>query len=202
MSFDYESAAGLLDLCQARGLAIWQVALERERAESGQPAESLLARMRAHYLAMRESILGGLRIQGLSTSGLSGGDAAKLLAYANSPRPLFGRKFARTIAYGFAVLEHNAQFGRIVATPTAGSAGIVPACLLSLQEDEGLDDEACARALFTAAGIGVIIGKNACFSGARGGCQAEVGSASCMAAAAIVEARGGTPPQACAAAAF
>ena len=100
------------------------------------------------------------------------------------------------------MLELNAQFGRIVATPTAGSAGIVPACLLTLEEDKGLTEEHAARALFTAAGIGVIIGKNACFSGARGGCQAEVGSASSMAAAAIVEAEGGSPRQACDAAAF
>lgn len=202
MSWDYSTAAELLALCAQESLAIWEVALRREEHESGETRQVLLERMLTHYHAMKASIRQGLQISGPSPSGLSGGDAAKLLAYANSPRPLFGAKFARTIAYGFAVLEHNAQFGRIVATPTAGSAGIVPACLLSLQEDEGLSDDACARALFTAAGIGIVIGKNACFSGARGGCQAEVGSASCMAAAAIVEAVGGSPPQACDAAAF
>jgi L-serine dehydratase len=113
-----------------------------------------------------------------------------------------GPHFARTMAYGFAVLETNAQFGRIVATPTAGSAGIVPACLLTLEEAEGLNEDAATIALFTAAGIGVVIGKNACFSEARGGCQAEMGSASSMAAAAIVEAKGVTPALACNAAAF
>lgn len=126
----------------------------------------------------------------------------KLLRYSHSAAPLFGSQFAKTMAYGFAVLETNAAFRRIVATPTAGSAGIVPACLLSLQETHALTEDQIASAMFTAAGIGHIIGANACFSGAQGGCQAEIGSASSMAAAAIVEAIGGTPEQAVNAAAF
>ena len=202
MSYDYDTAAELLQLCETDGLPIWEVTLRREADEQHGSKEVLLGRMRDYYVKMRDSIRLGLTIDQPSSSGLSGGDAKKLLAYSQSEHPLFGSRFARTIAYGFAVLEHNAQFGRIVATPTAGSAGIVPACLLTLEEEEGLTEEQAARALFTAAGIGIIIGKNACFSGARGGCQAEVGSASCMAAAAIVEAGGGSPRQACDAAAL
>ncbi len=202
MSFDYGTARELLALCEEHGLGIWEIALKREAAEQDLPESDLLQRMEEYYRAMRESVRKGLAIDALSPSGLSGGDAKKLMEYSMTEKPLFGSRFARTIAYGFAVLECNAQFGRIVATPTAGSAGIVPACLLSLEEDEGLTEAAAARALFTAAGIGVIIGKNASFSGARGGCQAEVGSASCMAAAAIVEAKNGSPVHACAAAAF
>jgi L-serine dehydratase len=201
-SLNYSSARELRDLCSAATTGISEISLRREAQEQGVCEETLLARMLDYYQTMRESVEKGLALDQESPSGLSGGDAKRLIEYSRSADPLFGSGFARTMAYGFAVLEHNAQFGRIVATPTAGSAGIVPACLLTLQEDEGLSDEAAARALFTAAGIGVIIGKNACFSGARGGCQAEVGSASCMAAAAIVEARGGTPEQACNAAAF
>jgi L-serine dehydratase len=201
-NFDYNKACELLALCEREGCSVGEIAIRRESIEQRIPREQLEDRMRAYYITMRESVEKGLDIANRSPSGLSGGDAKRLIEYSRSDTPLFGHRFARTIAYGFAVLEHNAQFGKIVATPTAGSAGIVPACLLSLQEDEGLSDEAAARALFTAAGIGVIIGKNACFSGARGGCQAEVGSASCMAAAAIVEAKGGTPQQACDAAAF
>ena len=199
---NYETAAQLLELCRKRGLTISEVALQREAAEQDAAPELLLDRMKTHYRTMKESIRRGLEIDTSSPSGLSGGDAKKLWDYAHSGRPLMGPALTRTIAYGFAVLEHNAQFGRIVATPTAGSAGIVPACLLSLEENEGLDEDGAARALFTAAGIGIVIGKNACFSGARGGCQAEVGSASCMAAAAIGEALGGRPEQACEAAAF
>lgn len=199
---DYAKATELLKLCEQQDCSAGEIALQREAREQGVEPDSLLDRMRDYYRTMRESVSKGLAIDKRSGSGLSGGDARRLMAYAQSESPLFGQRFARTIAYGFAVLEGNAQFGRIVATPTAGSAGIVPACLLSLEDDEGLTEDAAARALFTAAAIGVLIGKNACFSGARGGCQAEVGSASCMAAAAIVEAKGGTPVQACNAAAF
>lgn len=202
MRYDYDTAAELLEVCEAEGFPIWKVALRREADEQNGSEEDLLGRMRDYYAKMRDSIRLGLTIDQSSPSGLSGGDAKKLLAYSQSERPLFGSKFARTIAYGFAVLECNAQFGRIVATPTAGSAGIVPACLLSLEEEDGLTETQAAQALFTAAGIGIVIGKNASFSGARGGCQAEVGSASCMAAAAVVEAKGGSPHQACDAAAF
>lgn len=201
-NFDFSSARELLELCTAKKCSIADVTLEREVRESGNSPEELITRMEEYFVRMRESVQKGLQLKNISPSGLSGGDAAKLLEYAQSENPLFGARFARTIAYGFAVLEHNAQFGRIIATPTAGSAGIVPACLLSLQEDRGISDKTAAHALFTAAGIGVIIGKNACFSGARGGCQAEVGSASCIAAAAITEACGGTPEQAVDAAAF
>lgn len=202
MNFNYETASGLLSLCEQHGISISEVAIRRESLEQNCSEDVLLCRMRDYYCKMRDSVHKGLNIQNLSSSGLSGGDAARLLAYSKSERPLFGSNLARTMAYGFAVLECNAQFGRIVATPTAGSAGIVPACLLSLEEDEGLSEESATRGLFAAAGVGVVIGKNASFSGARGGCQAEVGSASCMAAAAIVEAKRGTPKQACAAAAF
>ena len=202
MSFHFSKAAELLALCEARGQSIGAITLEREIEETQTSREVILERMTRYFALMRDSVHKGLGIDSLSRSGLSGGDAKKLFAYSETESPLFGSQFAKTIAYGFAVLETNAAFGRIVATPTAGSAGIVPACLLSLQETHRLTDEQAAHALFTAAGIGHIIGSNACFSGAQGGCQAEVGSASSMAAAAVVEALGGTPQQAVNAAAF
>jgi len=202
MNFHFTKATELLELCFRHSLPISEVTLRREIADTGTPEAEVLGKMERYFDLMRRSVQKGLAIDSLSPSGLSGGDARKLHAYSESAAPLFGSQFARTIAYGFAVLETNAAFGRIVATPTAGSAGIVPACLLSLQETHKLTDAQAARALFTAAGIGHIIGANACFSGAQGGCQAEVGSASSMAAAAIVEAVGGTPAQALNAAAF
>lgn len=202
MSFHFNKATELLALCAEHGLSISEVTLQRETQETNTAREVIMERMERYFGLMRDSVHKGLAIDSLSPSGLSGGDAKKLYAYSQSEAPLFGSQFAKTIAYGFAVLETNAAFGRIVATPTAGSAGIVPACLLSLQETHAITDEQAARALFTAAGIGHIIGANACFSGAQGGCQAEVGSASSMAAAAIVEAVGGTTQQAINAAAF
>ncbi len=202
MNLYYEKASELLALCTLRGESVASVALAREIESSGKSGEELNGRMQGYYDIMRGSIQKGLEITAASPSGLSGGDSGKLLAYSETPSPLLGRQFARTMAFGFAVLETNACFGRIVATPTAGSAGIVPACLFSLQETHGLEDAALVSALFTAAGIGHVISANACFSGAQGGCQAEVGSASAMAAAAIVEGVGGTPQQALNAAAF
>lgn len=201
-SWDYAGAAELIALCEARGCTIAEAALRREMAETGKSEEELLGRMREYFTVMREAVRGGLAIRERSPSGLSGGDAAKLHAYAAGPAPLLGPDLSRTAAYGFAVLEFNARFGRIVATPTAGSAGVVPACLFTLEDTRGLGVDAAGRALFTAAGIGLVIGRRAPFAGAQGGCQAEVGSASAMAAAAIVEAEGGTPRQACEAAAY
>ena len=202
MSLNYSKASELLVLCRELNQSIAEIAITREVEAAQTTRAEALARMSGYYQIMRDSVRSGLDIETISPSGLPGGDARKLLSYSESASPLLGAALARTMAYGFAVLETNACFGKIVATPTAGSAGIVPACLLSLQETHGLDDEASTRALFTAAGIGHIIGANACFSGAQGGCQAEVGSASSMAAAAIVEAVGGTPDQAMDAAAF
>ncbi|HEY0944948.1 MAG TPA: L-serine ammonia-lyase, iron-sulfur-dependent, subunit alpha [Opitutaceae bacterium] len=202
MNWDFETAERLLQLCTEHGLSIGDVALRREIARSNESEATLLARMAGHYRVMRESIRRGLASNTRSATGLSGGDAVRLLDYARGPGPLLGGQVATVAAYGFAVLEHNAQFGRIVATPTAGSAGIVPACLLTLEESRGLDEAGAARALFSAAGVGAVIGQRAPFSGAQGGCQAEVGSAAAMAAAAVAEAEGGTPEQALNAAAF
>jgi len=202
MIYHFSKATELLALCSEHRLSIHEITLAREIEETQKERETILETMKKYFELMRDSVRKGLMIDDLSPSGLSGGDAKKLFAYSQTASPLFGESFAKTIAYGFAVLETNAAFGRIVATPTAGSAGIVPACLLSLQETHGLTDEQAAQALFTAAGIGQIIKANACFSGAQGGCQAEVGSASSMAAAAVTEALGGTPEQAINAAAF
>lgn len=201
-SLDYENASQMLGLAREHNWPLWKLALAREAHLQNCAEEPLLERMIAQYAIMRQAVRDGVQINNLSPSRLSGGDAKRLADYSASGNPLFGPRFARLAAYGFAVLEHNAQFGRIVATPTAGSSGILPACLLDLEENEGLDEMGAAKSLFTAAAIGVVIGKNANFSGARGGCQAEVGSASCMAAAAVAEARGGSPEQACSAGAF
>lgn len=200
--YDYTKAAELLALAEEEQLSLAEVCLRREAARGEANRELLLQRMTDHYRSMRESIRKGLEIDGRSPSGLSGGDAKRLYAYSQTESPLFGADFAKAIAYGFAVLEVNAQFGRIVATPTAGSAGIVPACLYSLEQMHGLSEERAGMALFSASAVGIVIGANASFSGARGGCQAEVGSASCMAAAAIVEAVGGKPAQALEASAY
>lgn len=198
----YTTAAEMLALCDREKISISELALRREVEMTGLSREEIFAKMKTYFQTMRASIRRGLEIRTPSPSGLSGGDAAKVLDYAKSGNALLGEDLTRLIAYSCAVLETNAQFGRIVATPTAGSSGIVPACLVLLEETHGLDEDTLTQALFTASGVGIIIAGNAFLAGAQGGCQAEVGSASCIAAAAIVEALGGTPERACAAGTF
>ena len=200
--FAYSTAAEMLALCEREKISVGELALRREIEMSGRSREEIFGKMRALFRTLRESVLRGLEIRNPSPSGLSGGDAAKVLAYAESGDSLLGATLTRLVACSCAVLETNAQFGRIVATPTAGSSGIVPACLVLLEETRGTDEDALTRALFTASGIGVVIAGNAFLAGAQGGCQAEVGSASCIAAAAVVEALGGSPERACAAGTF
>ncbi|MBP7275726.1 MAG: L-serine ammonia-lyase, iron-sulfur-dependent, subunit alpha [Kiritimatiellae bacterium] len=199
---NFSTAAELLDACRSRGASISEITQLREERSSGKSRAEIRARMRDYWQAMSASIDAGLRATGRSASGLSGGDAAALWAYAEAGPAWGGADLFRTMAYGFAVLESNARHGRIVATPTAGSAGIVPACLRALKESRNLEEETIVTLLFTAAGIGHAIGAQSCFSGAEGGCQAEVGSAAGMAAAAVAEGLGGQPEQVCAAAAF
>lgn len=196
MDFSYRTAAELLDLAQNTGLSISEITQRGEAHSNGQAQKALVARMTDYYRRMKASVEQGLQIAARSQSGLSGGDAARVMNHSQGDliSPL-GAAFERSLAYGLAVLETNAAFGQIVATPTAGSAGIAPACLLTWQEARGASDEAAASGLWTAAGVGRIIGLGACFSGAQGGCQAEIGSACSMAAAALCELDGGSPAQ-------
>ena len=200
--YDYSTAEELLAVCEREGISVGELAQRREELLTGTPREKNFEKMREHFRTMRASVKRGLAITTPSPSGLSGGDAGKILRRAESGNSLLGASLTRLVAYGYAVLETNAQFGKIVATPTAGSAGIVPACLTLLEETRGVGEDALANALFTASGVGVLIAGNAFIAGAQGGCQAEVGSASAIVAAAVVEALGGTPRQACAAGTF
>lgn len=196
MNLQFRTAVELLQFCQDRSESVAAVTIAGEVEVAQSTAEAVEAKMLDYYGRMKESVRRGLEITERSRSGLSGGDSRKVLAHSQGGTvSVLGPVFERSIAYALAVLETNAAFGRIVATPTAGSAGICPACLLTWQEERGASDAETSRGLFTAAGVGKIIGYGACFSGAQGGCQAEVGSASAMAAAAICELDGGTPEQ-------
>ncbi len=196
MEYQFQTARELLDLCRQHAATIAEITLRAEVEQSGQTREALLARMEDYFRKMKESVQRGLAITQRSRSGLSGGDSKKVLEHSTGNQPsALGPVFERSIAYALAVLETNAAFGRIVATPTAGSAGICPACLLTWQEQRKGTDRQAAFGLFAAAGLGRVIGYGACFSGAQGGCQAEVGSAAAMAAAANCELDGGDPDQ-------
>jgi len=197
MKSQFRTAIQLLEICQQHSISIAEATIRSEIENGSLTREEIEERMLTYYQRMKEAVQTGLEITERSRSGLSGGDARRVLAHSQSSAvSALGSIFEKSIAYALAVLETNAAFGRIVATPTAGSAGICPACLLTWQEERKSSDKITAHALFTAAGIGKIIGHGACFSGAQGGCQAEVGSACSMAAAAICELDGGTVEQA------
>jgi L-serine dehydratase len=196
MKNQFRTTVQLLSLCQEQSLSVAEATILSEIESGSATRIEIEERMVAYYRRMKESVHKGLQITERSRSGLSGGDSRRVFAHSEGDNvSVLGAVFERSIAYALAVLETNAAFGRIIATPTAGSAGICPACLLTWQESRLATDETTAHALFTAAGIGKIIGHGACFSGAEGGCQAEVGSACAMAASAICELDGGTPEQ-------
>jgi L-serine dehydratase len=144
---------------------------------------------------MRQALERGLTVPQNSRSGLVRGGAARMHQWLGDGTSLLGPAFSRMVAAALAVSEVNACMGRVVAAPTAGSCGVLPAAILTVADARNVDEDAIGRAFFTAGGIGLVIEKLASLSGAEGGCQAEVGSGSAMAAGALVELMGGTPAQ-------
>lgn len=180
---------------EEKGLKISEVILEDQMAELEQTEEELIRRMGLNLKVMRESVAAGLTGEKRSVSGLVGGDAAKVEARRKAGTNLVGNLMSGVIAKALAVAEFNACMGKIVAAPTAGSCGVLPAVLLTVEESCRLSERELLLGLFTAAGLGMVLAERASVSGAEGGCQAEVGSAAAMAAAAAAELAGGSPRQ-------
>ena len=160
-----------------------------------QTEERLLAQMEESLQVMEKAVESGMDPRLRSTSGLTGGDAWKMMKYGKTGG-ITGSFMTGAMARALAVSEYNAAMGKIVAAPTAGSCGIMPGCLVSVMKERGIAREKILRGMFTAAGFGMVIAKRASVSGAQGGCQAECGSAAAMTAAALTEIMGGTPQQA------
>lgn len=175
--------------------SISELMITTEIQLSGRTREEILCLMEKNLAVMEQSINEG--IAGVkSVTGLTGGDATKLNNYLASGNFLSGETILTAVRNAVAVNEVNAKMGLICATPTAGSAGVVPGVLMACRERLNLSRTQQIEFLFTAGAFGLVIANNASISGAEGGCQAEVGSASAMAAAALVQANGGTPHQA------
>ncbi len=187
----YASFADLLQSAESHG-SISAAALAREIDESGQDAAAIRARMLVQLEVMRDSVAQGLSGSARSRSGLTGGDAALVARSKAGPA---GGTLAHAVARALAVGEVNAAMGRIVAAPTGGASGVLPGVLLSVAEERSIPDRDVADALINASAIGAIIAARATLSGAAGGCQAEIGSAAAMAAAAVTELLGGSPVQ-------
>ena len=196
MQLDYTSLAGLLAAAEQAGRPLSELVLAQQAAELEQPPEQVYDRMARCYQVMADGVAPGCDPDLRSASGLSGGSAAKMKAAVKAGRTLTGPVLGGALTRALAISELNAAMGRVVAAPTAGSCGILPAAVLTMQMEKGCPEHDCVMALFTASAVGMVIATNACVAGAQGGCQAECGSAAAMAAAAIVELAGGTPRQA------
>ena len=178
---------------EAQGVTLARLALATEARDQGRTVEDIRAALQRALDVMRGAIAQGMTGEHKSTSGLVGGDAAKL--HNGPPGPLAGTLFRDVLARALAVQEINAAMGVIVAAPTAGGAGVLPAVLTGIADQKHLGDDALVDALATAGLIGAVVAERASLSGAEGGCQAETGAAAGMAAGAGTAMRGGTPAQ-------
>jgi L-serine dehydratase len=192
---EYNSVAALVKVAEEQGAAISELVLADQAAFMEKERSVLLADMKHNLDVMRKSAAEGADKNIKSRSGLSGGDGFRMNSYI-STGSLSGDFCGRAMAKAIAIAECNASMGRIVAAPTAGSCGILPAAILTMEEQYHCSEESMVMALFTAGAIGLVIVREASIAGAEGGCQAECGSAAALAAAALVELRGGTPSQA------
>ena len=192
---DFKNAKELLALCQEKKLPISEVMRQREILLGETTAEIVDQRMDRVLEIMKDAAFSPIKDPVISMGGLIGGEARKLCEFHNLGKSLCGNVLGKGITYAMATLETNASMGLIIASPTAGSAGIGPGMMLALQEVYGFSDKKIRQALFNAGAIGYLAMRNATVAGAVGGCQAEVGIASAMAASAAVELLGGTPLQ-------
>ena len=192
---DFKNAKEILALCQEKNLPISEVMRQREILLGETTAKIVDQRMDRVLEIMKDAAFSPIKNPVKSMGGLIGGESRKLYEFQFQGKSLCGNVLSKSITYAMATLETNASMGLIVASPTAGSAGIVPGLMLALQEVYEFSDEKIRQALFNAGAIGYLAMRNATVAGAVGGCQAEVGIASAMAASAAVELLGGTPLQ-------
>ncbi len=190
---NYNTIAGLVEQAEQAEKPISELVLAQQAEQTERTEGDLYEEMRRTFRVMEESVASGIDPDLRSTSGLTGGTAYQMQQAVREGRTICGEVFGGALTRALAVSELNASMGRIVASPTAGSCGILPAAVLTIRDARGLDERTCVMSLFTASAVGMVIANNACLAGAQGGCQAECGSASAMAAAALVELAGGAP---------
>lgn len=189
-----ESMQEIFDRASSGDKEFWQVVLDTDMDEREVTAAESMERMRITWQAMLDSV-DHYQPQRRSVSGLVGGDGERMRQYAKENESLSGPYLQEVIATALSVGESNACMCKIVAAPTAGACGVLPAVLVPLYKQGAADEETILRALYVASGIGAVIAYRACIAGAAGGCQAEIGSASAMAAGALTAIRGGDNAQ-------
>ncbi|WP_307323169.1 L-serine ammonia-lyase, iron-sulfur-dependent, subunit alpha [Evansella vedderi] len=191
----FRNVQELVSLAEKEGIPISEIMIRQEMEYHERTREEIFAQMERNLNVMEKAVERGITEDVKSVSGLTGGDGKKLFEYMQSKETLAGNQLLEAVAKAMATNEVNAAMGTICATPTAGSAGVVPGVLFSTKNKLNPTREQMIRFLFTSGAFGFVVANNASISGAAGGCQAEVGSATGMAAAALVEMAGGTPKQ-------
>ena len=190
----YHSIQDLLNLAKEYQIPLWEVVCRADMEERQVTKEQSFETMHRMYEAMKQADSAydkNLK----SASGLAGGDGEKLHCYNAAGKNIAGEYIGLVMEKAVKMGESNACMKRIVAAPTAGACGVLPAVLVNYQKEKGTADEQIVRALYTAAGIGQVVAARAYIAGASGGCQAEIGTASAMAAGALTALGGGTPAQ-------
>ncbi len=190
---DYMTIAELVNLADKKGLKISELVLKEQSIAMEVPEAQLYKKMEEQLDVMLAAIEKGTSPDIRSTSGLTGGDAYKLYRRSENGQCLSGPLLSNGIRMAMAVCELNASMGKVVASPTAGSCGILPGAIASCLEVKNISKDTAVMGLFTAGAIGMVVANVASISGAEGGCQAECGTASAMAAGAIVEMMEGEP---------
>ena len=196
MDWDFKSIEELLKLCHENDMPISEVMINREMQLGGMRRDAIIDQIDQRLRVMNIAVDRAISEPSKSMGGLIGGEASKLSALDES-KAVCGPIIHTAIINALAVAETNASMGVIVAAPTAGSAGVLPAVLMSFYEYHDIDMDVMRNGLINAGAIGYILTRNGSVAGAEAGCQAEVGSASAMAASAVVEMLGGTPEQCC-----
>ncbi|WP_096435447.1 L-serine ammonia-lyase, iron-sulfur-dependent, subunit alpha [Alteribacter populi] len=191
----FRNVEELIKITEERNIPISEVMIEQEMEIHNRTRDEIIEQMDRNLTVMEQAVKRGIEEEVESVSGLTGGDGKKLHEYMQKNDTLSGTLLLDGVSKAMATNEVNAAMGTICATPTAGSAGVVPGVLFSVNEKLNPTREDMVRFLFTSGAFGYVVANNASISGAAGGCQAEVGSATGMAAAAVVEMAGGTPKQ-------
>ena len=192
----FVSIQELVALATSQNKSISEVMIEQEMEMTQQSREFIWAKMEKNLQTMKNAVERSVQGQGVfSPTGLTGGDAVKMKKYREKGKTLSGDNILAGVQYALGTNEVNAAMGIVCAKPTAGASGTLPGVVFSISDSMELTHEQQVRFLFTASAFGMVVANNAMIAGAMGGCQAEVGSASAMSAAAAVEAAGGTPQQ-------
>ena len=191
--FKYDSIADLVSAAEKENVRISDLVI-KEQAEAREcSVEEMYNKMYKSFKVMIEAVEKGIVKDSRSVSGLTGGSAWKMREQVAAGKNICGPVFGNAMIMALAVSETNACMGKIVAAPTAGSCGILPAAILSVMDDRKIPEKDVVMSMFTASAIGLVAANKASIAGAEGGCQAECGVGSAMAAAAVTEMCGGTP---------